>query len=423
MKKKIFHNWGLKLISLALAFVLWFLVVQIDDPQESRSFPNIPVRLTNTELLDAENKVYEVLGNTDTVRVTIRAPRSITKDLQASDIIAEADMSRLTDINTIAINYTVAGVDSDYIRGDHDVVRLSVEEKTTRWISVKYQIKGEPAENYIVSDVTLDQNRIEVTGPKSAVEKISYARLEVDVSDASTTMNLNVEPQLYDSEDNLLELPSVKKNVNYVHMAVEVLATKEVPIEMNTMGIPAEGYLATGVTECTPSTVKIAGTLSALNGITKISIPEEEMNITGESSNMVNIINIKEYLPENVILADSSFNGRVTATVYIEPEVEKSFTLNAGSFTVINIPEGYRAEITEVEEPHVLKISGLDAAVSAVQTEALQGTVDVAAWLAEQEMDVPEEKGYHIPVTFSLPEDVVQENQIELRIRFVKTEE
>ena len=83
MKKKIFHNWGLKLISLALAFVLWFLVVQIDDPQESRSFPNIPVRLTNTELLDAENKVYEVLGNTDTVRVTIRAPRSITKDLQA----------------------------------------------------------------------------------------------------------------------------------------------------------------------------------------------------------------------------------------------------------------------------------------------------------------------------------------------------
>ena len=146
MKKKIFHNWGLKLISLALAFVLWFLVVQIDDPQESRSFPNIPVRLTNTELLDAENKVYEVLGNTDTVRVTIRAPRSITKDLQASDIIAEADMSRLTDINTIAINYTVAGVDSDYIRGDHDVVRLSVEEKTTRWISVKYQIKGEPAE-------------------------------------------------------------------------------------------------------------------------------------------------------------------------------------------------------------------------------------------------------------------------------------
>ena len=38
-------------------------------------------------------------------------------------------------------------------------------------------------------------------------------------------------------------------------------------------------------------------------------------------------------------------------------------------------------------------------------------------------VDVPEAKSYHIPVTFSLPEDVVQENQIELKIIFSKTEE
>lgn len=423
MKKKIFHNWGLKLISLMLAFVLWFLVVQIDDPQESRSFPNIPVKLINTELLDAEGKVYEVLGNTDMVRVTIRAPRSITKDLQASDIVAEADMSKLTDINTIAISYTVAGVDSDYIRGDHDVVRLSVEERATKWISVKYQIQGEPGENYIVSDVMMDQNRIEVTGPKSAVEKISYARLEVDVTGATANMNLNVEPQLYDAEDKLLELPSVKRNVSYVHMAVEVLATKEVPVETNYMGIPADGYLVTGVVECNPSTVKIAGTASVLAGVTKISIPEEEMNITGESSDMVNVINIKEYLPENVKLADSSFNGRVMVTVYIEPKVEKTFAFGSESFTVINVPEGYRAEIVETEEPYTLKISGLNAAVSAVQRETVQGTVDVASWLAEREMEVPEAKSYYIPVTFSLPDDVVTENEIQLKVSFVKSEE
>ncbi len=423
MKKRIFHNWGLKLISLMLAFVLWFLVVQIDDPQESRSFPNIPVKLINTELLDAEGKVYEVLGNTDTVRVTIRAPRSITKDLQASDIIAEADMSKLTDINTIAISYTVAGVDSDYIRGDHDVVRLSVEEKVTRWISVKTQVGGEPADDYIVSNVSSDQNRIEVTGPKSAVEKISYAQLEVDVTDATASMSLNVEPQLYDAEDKLLELPSVRKNVNYVHMDIEVLATKEVPIEINSMGIPAEGYLATGVVECSPATVRIAGTVPVLAGVTKISIPEEEMNITGESSDMVNIINIREYLPENVKLADSGFNGRVTATVYIEPEAEKTFTLGTENFTIINVPEGYQAEIAEPEETYTLRITGLNAAVSAVQRESVQGIADVAAWLAEEELEEPEAKSYYIPVKVSLPDDVMTEDEILLKVSFIKSEE
>ena len=79
MKKKILHNWVLKLASLLLAFVLWFLVVQIDDPSDSTTFYNVPVNLTNTELLEKENKVYEVLNGTDTIRVTVRAPRSVIR--------------------------------------------------------------------------------------------------------------------------------------------------------------------------------------------------------------------------------------------------------------------------------------------------------------------------------------------------------
>ena len=58
MRKKILHNWGLKLISLAIAVILWFLVVKIDDPKDTRSFSDIPVTLVNTELLEQENKAY-----------------------------------------------------------------------------------------------------------------------------------------------------------------------------------------------------------------------------------------------------------------------------------------------------------------------------------------------------------------------------
>ena len=61
MKKKIFHNWGLKLASLLLAFVIWFLVAKFGDPIVSVTFPNVRVSLTNTELLDNENKVFEIL--------------------------------------------------------------------------------------------------------------------------------------------------------------------------------------------------------------------------------------------------------------------------------------------------------------------------------------------------------------------------
>ena len=155
MKKKIFHNWGLKLASLLLAFVIWFLVAKFGDPIVSVTFPNVRVSLTNTELLDNENKVFEILDNTDTVRVTVRIPTSMRSQLRASDIVAEADMNKLTDINTIGISYYVPNVDADSISGDHDFVRLSVEERMTKWIRVQSKILGEVAEGYMVAEELL----------------------------------------------------------------------------------------------------------------------------------------------------------------------------------------------------------------------------------------------------------------------------
>ena len=38
MRKKLFTNWGIKLISLLIAFGLWFAVVYIDDPVEEVTF-------------------------------------------------------------------------------------------------------------------------------------------------------------------------------------------------------------------------------------------------------------------------------------------------------------------------------------------------------------------------------------------------
>ena len=105
--KRLLNNLGLKLMSVILAVVLWFLVVMINNPKDSVTFSGIPVTLVNTELLDKENKVYEVENNTDRVRVTVEAPKNVIDQLRSTDIVAEADVSRLTEVNTIAINCSV----------------------------------------------------------------------------------------------------------------------------------------------------------------------------------------------------------------------------------------------------------------------------------------------------------------------------
>lgn len=409
MKEKILNNWTLKLASLVLAMILWFLVVVINDPQDTTTFNNISVKLINTELLDQENKVYEVLDNTDNVSVKIRAPKSVIDQLRAGDIVAEADVSKLTDINTVAIDYSVniAGVES--IDGNHDVVRLNVEDKVTRWIKVVYNTVGEVAEDYIISSVMPDQNIIEISGAKSAVESVEYAGVEIDVTDATSNRSANVDIALYDKNNNAVKQDNIMKNVDYIHMSVEVLATKDVPVEINYMGIPAEGYMASGIVLCEPGTVKIAGSAYALSKITRITIPEDRLNITGESSDMTDIINISDYLPDNIRLADAEFNGKVTATISIEPVAVRILEIPLENVSVINMPAGLRYAIADDVEYYTLKVSGLEEHVSSLHPAELQGVIDVKAWMEEHGVAELTAGGYTLPVTFTLNEAIEAE--------------
>ena len=110
MRKKLFTNWGIKLISLLIAFGLWFAVVYIDDPVEEVTFVNIPVQFVNTELLTDQNLVYEVLDSTDVVKkVTVKGPKTVVSDMRSegkNSIMAVADFANKNMSDIIEIEFT-----------------------------------------------------------------------------------------------------------------------------------------------------------------------------------------------------------------------------------------------------------------------------------------------------------------------------
>lgn len=422
MRKKLFNNWGLKLASLVLAVVIWFLVVMINDPPDTRTFTNVSVKLLNTELLEQENKVYEVLDKTDNVSVTIKAPKSIIGQLRASDIQAEADISKITDINTVAIKYNVQNVEGvESIEGNRDVVRLSVEDRSSKWIKLVHKVVGEVAENYMVAGTNAELNIIEVSGPKSVVDTISYAGAEIDVTGYSSNLSANVDVVLYDKDNNPVHHENLKKSENNIRMEVQVLAMKEVPIEIEYMGIPAEGYMATGAVSSDPGRVMIAGTNLGLAGVNRLTIPEEALNITGESSDMTAMIDLRDYLPEKIILADEDFNGMVTVTISIEPIEEKELDIPVENIDIVNLPAGLEARMDETKSEYTLPVSGLGDKINSLRGADIHGVVDIAAWMEAQEITELEANDYMIPITFELGQGVNAE-EIDIWIRIVKTE-
>ena len=412
MKRKILNNLGLKLLSVVLAIVFWFLVVMADNPKDSVSFSNIQVNLINTELLEKGNKFYEVLEGSDRIRVTVEAPRNVIQELSASDIVAEADVSRLTEVNTVPISFRVLNDEVEIldISGSRDAVQLNVEQKASNWVSVVCDTRGDVAEGYIIGNAKLEQNRIEITGPQSVVDSIKSAGIEIDVTGATSNVSGNADIHFYDAEGELVDDSDIAKNTSSMHVEVPVLATKEVPVEAAFTGVPAEGYLVTGVVTCEPSSVMIAGTASALAEISKISIPERELDITEESGNVERVIDIRKYL-DNAALVGNDFNGRVTATVYIEPVVERTLVLTQSSIELVNLPEGYDAGFAEEQETYRLRISGLEEAVSAVNQSEIRGTIDLTTGTHE------------IQAALTLPDNVSAENTISVKVILVKAEE
>lgn len=411
------NNWGLKLISLVLAFLLWFLVVQIGDPKDDRDMGIVQVKLINTELLDKENKVYEVLDDTDTVRVTVYAPKSVFTQLRTSDITAEADVSKLTDINTIPIEFTTTTSNVVSIQGSHDVIKLNIENKASKYVTLNCTTVGAVADGYMVSSLVPDQNRIEVSGPSSVVEKVKYAGAQIDVSEASTNLTVNVDIHLYDVTGTEVEHAKLVKNVNYVRVVAEVLAVKDVPVTLAMSGDPADGFMVAGELTQDVESVRIAGTVYALSRISRIEIPETALDITGASEQVVTTIDIREYLPDNVKLADSSFNGKMTVTIPIQAIVERTIEVPVEDISVTNVPEDYKAEIMDsAEEILKVEIAGLKDQVDLLYQNGIEGVVDIAGWMEEQGMDKLRAGNYNIPVTFELSENVTLSKTLTLKI-------
>lgn len=422
VRRRLLNNLGLKLVSVILAVVLWFMVVMISNPKDSVTFSGIPVNLIHTELLEEEEKLYEVLNDTDKVRVTVEAPRKVIDQLRSSDIVAEADVSRLTEVNTIAINCSVlnSAVEVSSITSSPDVVQLNVEDKATKWVNVKPYTTGEVAEGYMIYSKVSDQTRMEISGPESVIEQIDHAGLEMDVTGATDNVSGNVEIRFYDNARNLVDDADVIKNADSMHMVVTVLALKEVPVEVTVTGEPADGYLLTGGVECEPSTVVLAGTVSALADVNKVNV---FMDITEESADVEKIINLRPYLDSGIRFADSSFDGRVRASVHIEASVERTLTIPGRNVTVQNLPEGFELEFPELQQTYRLRISGLSAATAAVEQSMVQGTLDIAAWMREQNMTELTAGVYDIPVDFEVPGDVVIENEVIARVTIKAVEE
>ncbi len=328
MKAKLTDNLFLKLLSLVLAVILWLAVINISDAEGTKTFPR-EVTLLNTEVITENGQVYRVEDNTNIVRVTVRARKSVLDELNENDFTLVADMKKDLKYDSM-VGITVQcknrdiNVDEDVTLNRHNV-SVSIEDSATEQFPVIVRHTGKPSEGLVVGSLVPELTVIKISGPVSIVERIKLVEALVDVTGLPGNTVKTCSLNLYDGADGLINttyLNFVGKS-DGIDVTVSLLNTKTVPMKFRYSGTPAENYQVTSIS-CKPETIDIAGTSDVLSGISRLEIPAEAVNIEGIDEELQVVVDVTQYLPSGIIL-EKEEEASVLVTVeveYVEPEEE-----------------------------------------------------------------------------------------------------
>lgn len=426
MKKKLTANLGLKILAVLFSIVIWFIVVNINDPVDKTVFRNIPVEILHADAVTGQGKVYEILDDTDVIDVTVWAKRSILDALGRENIIATADMQEINFMDTmvrIKLSTNKYNDKLESIASSTENMMIRIEDMKRKQFMITTTTVGEPAEGYILGNVSADQNLVRVSGPESFVNRVDRAEVSVDVAGLSQDIRTDASIRLYDAENNLIEEDNIKKSLDQVKVNIEILQTKRVPLSFTVTGEPADGYALTGEIESKPSTVMIAGKGNAIKNISQIEIPDTVLNVTGQSGNMQAAVDIKKYLPENIFLVENDFNGKASVTVHIEKEITAEITIDTAAIAMNGIPDSLEGKLGDTEDETVLTVTGLAEAIEAIEETEIVAYIDVGSYMQQHSLTELRAGEYEMKLLLSLPEGVTQKEDILLPVVITQKEE
>ncbi len=172
------ENWGLKLLSLAFAILLWMFVVG-----EKRSEVSLTVPL---ELTRIPEDMVIVSPVPEAVRVRLSGPRTLMASADPDKLSITLRLDGLQPgISTFEILPSrlnlPRGMDVTYI--SPSVVTLEADRKVRRVLPVKPRVRGTPAEGFEVGAVRVEPPVVEVEGAERALQR--YEEIPTEVVDVT----------------------------------------------------------------------------------------------------------------------------------------------------------------------------------------------------------------------------------------------
>ena len=376
MKQKIINaltkDVGLKILAVVFSFLLWLVVVNIDDPTQTRTFTAV-VTVTNEDVLKSAGKLYEIKDGVNTVSFRVTAKRSIIEKLSPSDFSATADMNSLENEERIPVTIAAKSY-ANYITisSKQNYLYVVLEDEQTERFVIEAQTTGTIETGLTVDSVTSSPTVITVTGPEDVVSTIDKVVASANITGVTSNFTESVIPKFYDSEGEEVDSKELTLSVSTVSVSVSFSNIKTVDLVVKTSGT-LDSSLTLDSIKTDPSSVGIKGEATALNDVTSITIPDTVINLSDLTGSFTTTVDISSYLPEGITLADGS-SSKVTIYVLMSGETASTAEVSADNISLTNIPEGLAVSLDASSV--TVNVFGTSDALSALNASSIKGTID-----------------------------------------------
>lgn len=392
---KFTDNLGLKIIAIIFAVFLWLIVVNLDNPVSTQTFSEVPVTIINEDIILSAGDTYQVLGE-EKVSVVISATRQVRQKLTKEDIVATADIKEMdTSTGLVPIKISIPNYAGKYESAEAAPRNLQIQrEKSGKKVLSLTVSTGDSKvrDGYILGDMTVNPDKVTITGPESILDQIDRAVALIDVEGLAKDSEETAKLELYDISGNPISQTRLGNNLGEggITVSVEVLKIKSVPILLTVSGTPAEGYKYTGYSS-EPETVQIYGEKDVIDKIEEIDVPA--IDVSEASEPVQKSVNISEYLPKGVQLVDEK-TANVTVTAMVEEEGTRTINFMVSSIQISNLAEGLQVSY-EPDAEIALRFSGDQKALEMLDISNAV-SVDMSAYVVPGvydvlvEVDIPE---------------------------------
>lgn len=282
------HNFGLKVLSLLLAVLLWYYVISTNTSiTRTKTISGLTGYISNQSVL----KNYAGLALLNDPAEQLSDIGVVIEVSQADFAYASADNVQVTldlaGVRTAGVQEVALKATTSYgrvVRIIPDKLALNFEPVDARTIPVNVRITGDPEQDRWYNVTRSNPSALTISGASSVVQSIASAYVYVDVTGMQNAFTTAERFVLLDSEGNEIPQTMLDRSSTSISVSMDVYPTREIPISTEAANVvtgqPAEGYVVESIS-IQPESVVVAAEEDLLKSLSELHI--EPISVEGLS--------------------------------------------------------------------------------------------------------------------------------------------